>query len=398
MHFSRRRKWILGAYLLALLAVVGFTWRAVRKPAPSIAIHRIDVAQLNSRIERRRLDARKWPVVPETPQEWREYLTLEETKLLVPSVGTSDHSRYDPWTYAVGRANGRATLAWAEHPGKLVDAVSNSLGLRGDRELASVLPDLRVLVAGDSHTCGVCRFDETFSARLETALGAHNPGKSIEVLNAGNGGYTFYSYVGTLLRWRERKPQVIVVAIFAGNDFAEALPFRYFFAGEALPEWTLQQLELVNRALKVGPSAMAQGLYSTFRLQCMPQDPERAVEAGVGAMEEIRAIGEKLGTRLVVCMLPDPCAQTFDPPIPELENARAILNEAHLTRTLQSYAEDNLVKRLASVGIECVDMRPIFAAEPTPPFWRADLHMNLRGQELVAKALEPIVQRLLEAR
>jgi len=398
MNLSRHRKWILAAYLLGLLAVVGFTWRAVQKPPHSITIDRIDVARLNSRIERRRIEPRKWPLVPDTPREWREFMTLEETKLLVPSVGTSELSRYDPWTYVVGMASRRETLAWPEHPAKLVDGFTNSLALRGDRELSKLLPDLRVLVAGDSHTCGVCRFDETFSARLETSLGGRNPGKSIEVLNAGHGGYTFYNYVGTLLRWRERAPQVIVVAIYAGNDFAECLPFRYFFAGESLPEWTPPQLELVERAFEVGPNAMSQGLYSTFRLHCMPQDAEKAVEAGVGAMEEIRAIGEKLGTRLVVCVIPDPCAQTFEPPIRELVAARAILDEGGLKRTAQSYAEDTLVTRLGVVGIECIDLRPIFAAEPSPPFWRADLHMNVRGQELVAKALEPIVQRLLEAR
>lgn len=46
-------------------------------------------------------------------------------------------------------------------------------------------------------------------------------------------------------------------------------------------------------------------------------------------------------------------------------------------------------------GVRVVDLRSVFRAEERPPYWSEDLHLDLRGHELAARALLPVVEPLL---
>jgi len=99
----------------------------------------------------------------------------------------------------------------------------NSQGFRGP-ELARPGASTRVVVYGDSFIQGsYVRTEDTFTEQLKTRL-AGKTGKSVEVVNAGVDGY---GPDQELRRMEEElpalKPKLVIVAIYAGNDFGDLL-------------------------------------------------------------------------------------------------------------------------------------------------------------------------------
>jgi lysophospholipase L1-like esterase len=100
----------------------------------------------------------------------------------------------------------------------------NREGLRGT-EIAPRMPGaLRVLALGDSFTFGVgAREKDTYPVRLQEIL--RSRGVRAEVLNAGAPGYGVPDEVAWFQRWgRPLAPDVILVAVFVGNDLQDAAP------------------------------------------------------------------------------------------------------------------------------------------------------------------------------
>jgi lysophospholipase L1-like esterase len=99
----------------------------------------------------------------------------------------------------------------------------NSQGFRG-KELAAPGESTRVVVYGDSFIQGdFSRTEDTFTERLKEHL-AQQTGKPIEVVNAGVAGY---GPDQELRRMEDElpvlKPNLVIVAIYAGNDFGDLL-------------------------------------------------------------------------------------------------------------------------------------------------------------------------------
>jgi hypothetical protein len=99
----------------------------------------------------------------------------------------------------------------------------NSQGFRGE-ELAPPGESTRVVVYGDSFIQGdFSPTEDTFTERLKAKL-ARKMGKKIEVVNAGVAGY---GPDQELRRMEDElpvlKPNLVIVAIYAGNDFGDLL-------------------------------------------------------------------------------------------------------------------------------------------------------------------------------
>jgi hypothetical protein len=219
-------------------------------------------------------------------------------------------------------------------PQALVHLVTNSIGCREDHELDDPPRDLRVLVAGDSHACGVCNNDESMANRLEALLAAANPGRSVEVLNAALGGYSFVNYLGTLLRFRDFKPQVFVVAVFGGNDFGELLPMFLYTRGRQLPTMTTREDARRNAALALSSDVMGQGLSSIDNLRNWPDKKRVVASAAVQLFAEMRRICDEQGTQLIVVYIPCPFEFQWEDPKDRIAKVRAKLELT--TRTCAS--------------------------------------------------------------
>jgi len=107
--------------------------------------------------------------------------------------------------------------------GAVVRYKINSQGFRGP-ELARPGESTRVLVYGDSFIQGdFSQTEDTFTEQLRGRL-ARKMGKSVEVVNAGVEGY---GPDQELRRMEDElptlKPNLVIVAIYAGNDFADLL-------------------------------------------------------------------------------------------------------------------------------------------------------------------------------
>jgi GDSL-like Lipase/Acylhydrolase family len=105
----------------------------------------------------------------------------------------------------------------------------NSQGFRG-AELARPGESIRVLVYGDSFIQGdFSRTQETFTEQLRGRL-ARTMGKSVEVVNAGVAGY---GPDQELRRMEDElpalKPNLVIVAIYAGNDFGDLLRDKLYW-------------------------------------------------------------------------------------------------------------------------------------------------------------------------
>jgi hypothetical protein len=101
-----------------------------------------------------------------------------------------------------------------------VEAMANSRGHR-DEEVVAPKPDgtFRILMIGDSFTVGAnVEQAEAFPQVLERLL-SQNRTRSVEVVNAGTGGWSPFQYAQYLEHYGdELQPDLILVGFFVGND------------------------------------------------------------------------------------------------------------------------------------------------------------------------------------
>jgi len=333
--------------------------------------------------------------VPPWPEELaRRLFPIDEASVFDPLCGF----RHGP--------NLKLTQFAAGHEPEVFLRVTNSLGLREDEEPIQPRPRLRVLVTGDSHTDGVCTNPETFANVLEAALRARATGRAadsgtrfdpgwIEVLNAGKGGYSFCNYYGVLARFLELDlaPDVFVVAIYGGNDFEETLNPHYVVHGGQRPEGKSLYLPQLRGAKRLHKGALAQGLLAAKYFSIQPSQKEIAVSSALEWFERILELARSRGIEVIAVYIPP----WFDAAPTLLRDAmgKVMVNLELEPAALASSNEiaDSAIDRLRARGIEVLDLRPRFGAAGEAAYLRADLHISLLGQRLVAEALE---QRLAE--
>jgi lysophospholipase L1-like esterase len=100
----------------------------------------------------------------------------------------------------------------------------NQAGMRGP-EIGPASPGgVRILALGDSFIFGIgAEQGEAFPARLEEIL--RKSGVPAQVLNAGAPGFSVPEEVAWFERWgRSLDPDVVVIAVFTGNDLQDAAP------------------------------------------------------------------------------------------------------------------------------------------------------------------------------
>jgi hypothetical protein len=368
---------------LAALAAV-WAWPRLRGEPELLRFHQLGDEELepaDARPGKKRLSAA-------TPQEWRYFLSEPQTKRLL-----GDRMVYDPWTYVRSQPFQDVVNSWPEHPEGRWRLRTNGEGLREDHELGTA--DLRVLVAGDSHTFGICSNAESFPNLLEARLAARHPGKSVEVFNAGDAGFSFYNYFGTLLRFQAFAPQVFVVAVYAGNDFVEVTHLHHRFHRTPSVERPPGFQKTRARALEVAKHALGQCFSSVFSLARLPGEYEKARGAALELCTEMKQVCDERGIALLVCLIPPACDGARAEPHAEMARAISVLGLAPEELNISARLAADFLQDLAGAGIATLDMSPIFAAQTEPPFWDLDLHMDLAGHRLVAEALEPVVEARL---
>lgn len=277
---------------------------------------------------------------------------------------------------------------------------TNSLGLREDAEPSAEKPDLRILVTGDSHSDGVCENAQSFANVLESELARAHPGKAIEALNASKGSFTFYSYLGTLEKFLRLEPDVFVVAVYAPNDFEEVLTPYHWFEGTPRPPGATRYWPLIQKALAVKLTWLAQEGLSLKYFQQNPQEIAVATRAARQALLDMQELCRDRSIDLVVVVLPSlfdtvRARGTSDPEMEGLmRDLHAALELAPGDIGLHDRMADELLAFLTEREIPYVDGRAVFAGKPGPFFWKEDFHLNVDGHRAIGQALAPIIERV----
>lgn len=299
---------------------------------------------------------------------------------------------YDGFAYFRRKPNTSYQQNWGEHPDGGFPMRTNSLGLREDAELPSD-PDLRVLVFGDSHTDGVVHNRESYANQLEALLAAERPEDVVDVANAGVGLYTFPNYLGALLKFLPLEPDVLVVGVYGGNDFGEAM--RHWFGlrqqkpGERGPSYAAR----MDRAREVtvgkhkGPETLAQGFNQLAFFDDSPELIDDALEAAEAYLGEMRRICSEQGIRFVVLLIPAP-GEGGPEPFTEIHAAVAESLELRPESLgFNARLADGFCERLRAAGFELLDGRDAFAGASEELYWKRDQHINTAGHQRLAQQL-----------
>ncbi|MFN0149084.1 MAG: GDSL-type esterase/lipase family protein [bacterium] len=332
-----------------------------------------------------------------------------------------------------------------------VEIAINAQGFR-DRDHAAQKPAgaVRVAVIGDSFTWGSgVEAGEIYTAQLESILREREGNASIEVFNFGVTwtGPVYYGRVllGAAARY---KPDVVVVAIYAGNDVADALRetrqprprvailaalrelrdargsakraprgagFGWAAQGEENPA-TLPALERVGASAGVSAETVAARYHAIpesiraaalayrvnpFNLAEAVTDPESIVEnvllEGAEMEEAWRATEEALaalerdierhGARMVIVAIP--AAPQVGRQYWWLERLGFRFDERLLT---ESPVQDRLARFAAARGIPYVDLLPGMRGSSAPPlYFEQDGHWTAAGHAIAARAIAEVV-------
>ena len=394
---SPGRRTPLGLRLLLVVAstALGVWLAAALWPAPPSAEIRFAerTAEEFDLVEQRSRDLTR-PMADTTGRRLpRSPLPADVASILLP-IG-ENHPRgniYDPLCYFRYRPHTQLRMGFPHHPDGGWWLRTNAHGLKGAREVLETRPNLRILVVGDSHVDGYCTDGETFTRRLEGLLAGH-AGGSVESLNAGHGGYSFYQYVGALELHMDLEPHVFVLAVYTGNDFVEGLVLRKFYDGVLDRELLHENSHFRARYPALSGGFLGQYLRQVLHFRENPQNEALAVETAVLACIEMADLCREQGILFLPMILP---------PGPEVqlehvdEDMAAVTHHLGLTpRDMYSVSRltEQWTTALANEGIEVLDPRPHMKAAKKPLYWPEDYHLSVAGNEYLAHWLAAEIQK-----
>ena len=397
---SRRALLVTVSSALGLILAV-FLWRNRPSERSVVLVDtREDVQGILARraAEREKVggDAPEFAASIDTPL-LREPLSEKTARSMFISLrGGGNQVIYDPQAYYWEAPNIDRLKRFADHPLGSWHVRTNDLGFREADDVATRAPDLRVLITGDSHTAGVVPLEEMFGNVAEEQLARLAPTATVEILNGGKGGYSFYNYLGMLEKCLELDPDVFVLAAFGGNDFGGTVGTYRYFNRLRSPEPSRWMPEAKWVALrKRHTSLVSQDLNQIVAFASRPEDLQLAEVAVCQILTAIRDLCAAEGIRFLYVYIP-PCTDVQ----PQLVQAGLddVVQGLELTPD-DLRATDRLADRilgfLKAKGVETIDMRPDFRASSAPCYWLSDLHINTEGHRLTAQRLVAVLKQAL---
>ena len=306
--------------------------------------------------------------------------------------------QWDPVTYLARRPNLEFDMQnYVEAPGGTVHVRTNSYGMREDTDPAPGPVDLRILVAGDSHTEGAVDNRHSFANVLEARLGQAREGRSVEVWNAGVAYCSFPNYLGTLYKYLPMRPDAFVMAVYTGNDFGAMYELAARLAGESLDVPPAEYWQRIEGASGIelghlsGLQGVSQAWNQLWHYACYPERVESTLQDALAFTREVARLCEVEGIRLLVLGIPTAA---------EIEPQRfAALREAldehfeldEVERERNTELRLRYGRALEEAGVEWLDGTEVLRAAAErgegPLYWIDDQHLAIEGHRVLAEAL-----------
>jgi len=329
-----------------------------------------------------RPDAVGWP-----PPLKREPIPENVVRLLFPNIGRGRLEYHptlfqrvvpslDTWDFLPEIAGGRYRLR------------TNSLGFRGEREPSSDRPDLRVIVTGASNVEGKCDDRDAAPALLEALLRKRLPQDDVEVLNAACAGYTFYNFLAILEQYANLQPDVFCLVAYGGNDFFGNLKFERWFERRLPPRYE----PYGTAALEASDDDFLRQLVGVEVGQAAyylnnPEGEQLSIDSACGATRDMARLCAERGIRFVCAYLPPPLVGQPAYLAEERRRALQLVGLEDGALEVSGRIADAWIEYCAQLGIDVIDLRPRFLEADERLYWKADIHINLAGQRVVADAL-----------
>ncbi|HEV2854916.1 MAG TPA: GDSL-type esterase/lipase family protein [Thermoanaerobaculia bacterium] len=286
----------------------------------------------------------------------------------------------------------------------------NRQGMRGPEVGPKAPGALRILALGDSFTFGVgAQVEETYPARLQQIL--RSRGVRAEVLNAGAPGFGVPDEVAWFQRWGwTLEPDVIVLAVFVGNDLQDAAPGgpkvmavdgALMVQGEkkrSLSRWLYYHSHLfvllktsalggpVRRLLGLPEPLETRELRSELDLYEKGKIPKVAREGGAATEKAVAALVESAGgARIVAVIIPS---------LIQVDPARWQASLKRFGRDPKRYDSDKPNRLFREIfarhGIPSIDLTAPFAAairKGRKIYYPIDQHLTPAGYRLTAEVV-----------
>ena len=199
-----------------------------------------------------------------------------------------------------------------------------------------------------------------------------------------------------LEHYRELDPDVFVVGVFGGNDFSGAMALERYFEHRPPPKMDFTWRKAFQEKLGTQGGILSQELTQAFYFVQNPGDESRIVDVCASITAEMQAVCEELGCGLVFVYIPPPLTAQPHQYERKIERYLRFLEQDAALLEISDRIADGWLAFLDREGIPYADMRPVFRAHEELMYWRANNHLNLAANELVAEALLPLVEGLLE--
>jgi len=314
------------------------------------------------------------------------WLDLEGAKGIFPALSKeTGRMQYDPLAMIVLRPDKKYTFDFPEAAGGKITFVTNNLGFREDAPTEVQKNGRRILVLGDSQTEGVVDNKDSFANVLEARLSQRGP--PVEVINGGIGTTGPHNYLGVLLKHLDLRPDVVVVTIYDGNDFAHALQIEDTLRGRK-PEPVPPAAREASKTR--WPEQLPQSFNQAAIFQADPPAVDRALAATLTACRELARQADAIHARVLFVALP--AKPDIDHDDDELQ--ATMLSTLGITRedvAVNTQLGARLLAALAADGRETLDLLPILKQAQGPLYWRKDYHLNVTGHAAVAAALLDVV-------
>ncbi len=326
----------------------------------------------------------------------RRPLMESEVQAFFPVLKAPSPFVYDEVAYMTLRPGVTMNRKWAEHPDGEYGRVVNAQGFSRETPIAEESPALRVLVVGDSHLQGVVSTRENLCAVMEAELASTRPGKIVEVLNAGQGGTSFYNYLAVTERYLGLAPDVVVCVAYMGNDFGGAVELRRLFESIRVEHRSAASDQRTKALRESNLPGLAQSLHQSLSLMDNPEIEKIGVDAGCEVMAELALICEAASVEFVCVRLPSAFVAQPTRYKSMMDDGRATMNLGEAPFEIEPRISQEWMERLGTRGVEVVDLAPEFAATDRDLYWRRDLHLSVEGHRVTGEILARHIESRLE--